>query len=195
MPTQTTEVTISKREHRLNDEIRVREVRLIDETGKQLGIYPTREALRMAEERSLDLVEVAPAANPPVCRLLDYSKFLYEKARRERDARKAQKQTEVKEIRLKPKIAEHDVQVKIRQARKFLAEGDKVRLRVRFRGREITHQEIARELLDRIVVQITDIATVESMPEMEGTTMLMVLAPIAKPTAIPSSAEVESAQN
>jgi len=189
------EVTISKREHRLNEEIRVREVRLIDETGKQLGIYPIREALRLAEDRGLDLVEVAPAANPPVCRLLDYSKFLYEKARREREARKAQKQVEVKEIRLKPKIAEHDVLVKINQARKFLAEGDKVRLRVRFRGREITHQEIARELLDRVVSMMADVSVVEQMPEMEGTTMMMVLAPMGKPSTIPSLAEESSAEN
>ncbi|MCE5257935.1 MAG: translation initiation factor IF-3 [Chloroflexi bacterium] len=186
---------MSKREHRLNDEIRVREVRLIDETGKQLGIFPIREAIHLAEDRNLDLVEVAPAANPPVCRLLDYSKFLYEKARREREARKAQKQIEIKEIRLKPKIAEHDVVVKTNQARKFLAEGDKVRLRVRFRGREITHQEIARELLDRVVGMMTDVATIEQMPEMEGTTMMMVLAPVSKPSTIPNPAEVSSAEN
>jgi len=173
----------------------VREVRLIDEAGKQLGIYPTREAIRLAEDRGLDLVEVAPAANPPVCRLLDYSKYLYEKARREREARKAQKQVEVKEIRLKPKIAEHDVIVKSNQARKFLAEGDKVRLRVRFRGREITHQEIARELLERMVGLLNDTAAVEQTPEMEGTTMMMVLAPLNKPSAISNSAEVSSAEN
>lgn len=173
----------------------MREVRLIDEAGKQLGIYPTREAIRLAEDRGLDLVEVAPAANPPVCRLLDYSKYLYEKARREREARKAQKQVEVKEIRLKPKIAEHDVIVKSNQARKFLAEGDKVRLRVRFRGREITHQEIARELLERMVGLLNDTAAVEQTPEMEGTTMMMVLAPLNKPSAISNSAEVSSAEN
>lgn len=149
----------------------------------------------MAEDRNLDLVEVAPAANPPVCRLLDYSKFLYEKTRRDRDARKAQKQIEVKEIRLKPKIAEHDVLVKANQARKFLAEGDKVRLRVRFRGREITHQDIARDLLDRVCAMMSDVAIIEQVPEMEGTTMMMVLTPMSKAVTIPNSAEVESAEN
>ena len=149
----------------------------------------------MAEDRNLDLVEVAPAANPPVCRLLDYSKFLYEKTRRDRDARKAQKQIEVKEIRLKPKIAEHDVLVKANQARKFLAEGDKVRLRVRFRGREITHQDIARDLLDRVCAMMSDVAIIEQVPEMEGTTMMMVLTPVSKAVTIPNSAEVESAEN
>jgi len=171
---------ISAREHRLNHEIRVREVRLIDEAGKQLGIFPTRDALRLAEERGLDLVEIAPSANPPVCRLLDYGKFTYERQRREREARKAQKQVEIKEIRLRTKIAEHDVLIKTNQARQFLAEGAKVRVRVRFRGREITHQEIARDLLDKVANTMSDVAIVEQPPAMEGSTMLMVLAPAGK---------------
>jgi len=153
---------------------------LIDASGEQLGIYPTGEALRLAEERNVDLVEVAPNANPPVCRLLDYGKFLYDRTRREREARKAQKQVEIKEIRLRPKIADHDVMVKINRARRFLAEGSKVRMRVRFRGREITHQEIARALLNRISEQMSDVAVVEQRPAMEGYTMLMVLAPASK---------------
>jgi len=128
----------------------------------------------------VDLVEVAPNANPPVCRLLDYGKFLYERTRRQREARKAQKQTEIKEIRFRPKIAEHDVMVKTNRAREFLAEGAKVRMRVRFRGREITHQEIARSLLDRIAEQMSDVAVVEQRPAMEGYTMLMILAPARK---------------
>ncbi|TEU14859.1 MAG: translation initiation factor IF-3 [Anaerolineales bacterium] len=169
-----------RREHRLNREIRVREVRVVDEEGEHLGIYPTPEALRLAEERGVDLVEVAPNANPPVCRLLDYGKFLYERTRRQREARKAQKQTEIKEIRFRPKIAEHDVMVKTNRAREFLAEGAKVRMRVRFRGREITHQEIARSLLDRIAEQMSDVAVVEQRPAMEGYTMLMILAPAKK---------------
>lgn len=164
----------------MNQEIRAKEVRLIDDAGKQLGIYPIREALRLGEERGLDLVEVAPNANPPVCRLMDYGKFLYERGRREREARKAQKQIEVKEIRLRPKIADHDIMVKTNQAREFLAEGAKVKVRVRFRGREITHQEIARELLDRVAQQMSDVAIVEQRPEMEGNTMLMILAPGGK---------------
>jgi len=133
--------------------------------------------LRLAHERGLDLVEVAPNANPPVCRFLDYGKFMYERAKREREARKAQKQIDIKEIRIRPKIADHDIKVKTNQAREFLAEGAKVRVRVRFRGREITHQEIARELLDRIAEQMSDVAVVEQRPAMEGNTMLMVLAP------------------
>jgi len=152
----------------------------IRDRGEHLGIYPTPEALRLAEERGVDLVEVAPNANPPVCRLLDYGKFLYERTRRQREARKAQKQTEIKEIRFRPKIAEHDVMVKTNRAREFLAEGAKVRMRVRFRGREITHQEIARSLLDRIAEQMSDVAVVEQRPAMEGYTMLMILAPAKK---------------
>jgi translation initiation factor IF-3 len=158
----------------------VPEVRLIDETGKQLGIYPTREAFMMAQDRGLDLVEIAPAARPPVCRLLDYSKFLYERARKDRESRKAQKQVEVKEIRLHPKMADHDVEVKTNRARSFLAEGAKVRVRVRFRGREITYNENAKEMLEHIADQMRDVAVVEQYPKMEGYAMLMILAPAVK---------------
>jgi translation initiation factor IF-3 len=171
---------ISSREHRINRAIRAREVRVIDDTGKQLGIYPTREALRLAEERDVDLVEVAPNANPPVCRLLNYSKFIYERNRREREARKAQRQTEIKEIRLRPKTADHDIMVKENRARDFLEDGSKVRVRVRFRGREITHQDIARDLLHRIAQDMSDVAQVEQRPAMEGRTMLMILSPLEK---------------
>jgi translation initiation factor IF-3 len=164
-------------------EIRAKEVRLVDETGKQLGIYPVREALRLADEKGLDLVEVASGAVPPVCRLLDYGKFLYERTKREREARKAQRQIEVKEIRLRPKIAEHDVMIKMNQARDFLAGGDKVRMRVRFRGREITHQDIALKLLQKVAVLMSEDAIIEQQPEMEGNTMLMVLAPASKVTS------------
>ena len=145
-----------------------------------MGIYPTREALRLAEDSDVDLVEVAPNANPPVCRMLNYSKFIYERNRREREARKAQRQSEIKEIRLRPKTADHDIMVKEKRAREFLAEGSKVRVRIRFRGREITHQEIARDLLSRIAREMSDVAVVEQRPAMEGRTMLMILSPIAK---------------
>ncbi len=182
-PVNLTRWTTIKQEHRLNREIRVREVRLIDEAGKQLGIYPTREALRVAEERGLDLVEIAPAANPPVCRLLDYGKYMYERARREREARKAQRQTEIKEIQVRPKTADHDVEVKLNRAREFLNEGAKVRVRVRFRGREITHQDLAMELLDRVAAEMSDVAIVEQRPMMEGRALLMILAPSAKAPA------------
>ncbi len=169
--------TISRREHRLNNEIRVREVRLIDETGKQLGIYPTREALRVAMERGLDLVEVSPNARPPVCRLIDYSKFMYERSRREREARRTQKQTEIKEIQVRPKTAEHDVKFKMSRARKFLQEGNKIRVRVRFRGREITHSDLAVDLMDRVAAELSDVAAVEQAPRMEGRSMIMMLTP------------------
>ena len=136
-----------------------------------------REALQIAEERGLDLVEVAPNANPPVCRLMDYGKFLYERTKKDREARRTQKLTEIKEIRLRPKIGEHDIDVKTRQAREFLSSGAKVRVRVRFRGREITHPEVARDLLERVKEALATAAVVEQEPQMEGNTMLMMLAP------------------
>jgi translation initiation factor IF-3 len=149
---------------------------LIDEEGKQLGIYPVREAQQIADERGVDLVEVAPNANPPVCRLMDYGKFLYERTKKEREARRTQKLTEIKEVRLRPKIGEHDVDTKMRT---FLASGAKVKVRVRFRGREITHPEVARDLLLRVAESVADAAIVEQQPQMEGNAMLMLLAPTA----------------
>jgi translation initiation factor IF-3 len=160
----------------------VREVRLIDENGKQLGIYPTREALHVASERDLDLVEVSPEARPPVCRLMDYGKFMYEQTRREREARKVQKQIEIKEIQVRPKTAEHDVSFKLDRARKFLQEGNKIRVRVRFRGREITHADLAVELMQRVAEDLSDMAAVEQTPRMEGRSMIMLLTPTVKAT-------------
>ena len=153
------------------------EVRLIDEDGAQLGVISIDEALRIARTRETDLVEVAPNAEPPVCRLMDYGKFLYERSKREREARRSQKQTEVKEIRLRPKTGEHDIAYKIRDARRFLQRGAKVKVRIRFRGREITHPEVAKELLDRIAEELSDVAEIEKSGEMEGRTMLMILSP------------------
>lgn len=137
----------------------------------------TRQALRIAEEKDLDLVEVAPNARPPVCRLMDYGKYLYEKQKRERDARKAQKQIEVKEVRLRPKTDEHDIQVVLKKIRKFMGEGAKVRVRIRFRGREIAHPDVARNMMKRVAEDVSDVANVESMPSFEGRSMIMVLAP------------------
>jgi len=145
-----------------------------------IGIVPIREALSMARERGLDLVEVAPNSDPPVCRLMDYGKFLYEKSKRERKARKAQRSVDVKEIRLRPKTGEHDVDFKVRDARRFLQQGYKVKVRVRFRGREITYPEIAREQLAEIAERLSDVAVVESTPRMEGRSMLMILSPSSK---------------
>ncbi len=165
-------------------------MRLIDESGKQLGIYPIREALRMAEEHGVDLVEIAPNAKPPVCRLLDYSKFIYERNKRDREARRAQKQIDIKEIRLRPKTAEHDMMTKVRQAREFLNDGAKVRVRIRFRGREITHQEIARDLLAKMADALAEDAIVEQRPSMDAMTMLMILAPNVKTEKKTSTPEV-----
>jgi translation initiation factor IF-3 len=145
-----------------------------------IGIVPVREALAMARERGLDLVEVAPNADPPVCRLMDYGKFLYEKSKRERKARKAQKSADVKEIRLGPKTGEHDIDFKVRDASRFLQSGSKVKVRVRFRGREITYPEIGRELLQDIAARLSEVSQVESPPRMEGRSMLMILAPDSK---------------
>ncbi|MBM4457903.1 MAG: translation initiation factor IF-3 [Chloroflexi bacterium] len=157
--------------------IRVREVRVIDENGEQLGVMPTFEALRLAQERSLDLVEVAPNAAPPVCRLLDFGKFQYERQKREREARKAQKVIEVKEIRLRPRTGEHDINTKARKALGFLEEGSKVKVAVRFRGREITHPEVAREQLADFVEKLGDAAVIEQQPAMEGPNLFMLFAP------------------
>lgn len=168
---------IGKQQTRVNAAIRAPELRVIDHDGKQLGILPRTEALRLADERQLDLVEVAPNAKPPVARLMDFGKYQYEKAKREREARKATKHIEVKEIRLRPKTGEHDINFKLRQARSFLENGAKVKVRIRFRGREITHPEVARAQLARIAEELSDISTIEQHPGFEGRTILMILAP------------------
>jgi translation initiation factor IF-3 len=152
-------------------------LRVIDSDGKQLGILPRREALRLAEERSLDLVEVAPNANPPVAKLMDFGKYQYDRAKREREARKSVKKVEVKEVRLRPKTDEHDVNFKIRQARSFLEAGAKVKVRMRFRGREIYNLDVAKKQFDHFVSELADVGTVEQRPSFEGRTMLMIVAP------------------
>ena len=166
-------------EARVNSEIRAREVRLIDADGTQLGIVQTRDALNLAGERDLDLVEVAPNADPPVCRLMNYGKYLYEKQKRERESRKAHKQVEVKEVQMGPKTDEHDIQVILTRIRKFAKEGAKIRVRVKFKGREIYHPEVAQELLQRVAADAADATTVESMPAFDGKSLIMILNPIA----------------
>lgn len=166
-----------KDEQRVNEGIRASEVRLIGVAGNQLGVVSIAEALKIAQQHQTDLVEVAPQANPPVCRLMDYGKFLYERSKKEREARKSQKQTEIKEIRLRPRTGEHDIAYKVRDARRFLQKGAKVKVRIRFRGREITHPELARDLLNRVASELNDVALVEQEGRMEGHTMLMILAP------------------
>jgi len=152
-------------------------VRVVDVEGEQLGILPLLEALNAAREQGLDLVEVAPGADPPVCRILDFGKWQYEQEKRSREARKQQKATEVKEIRLRPKTSDHHAAFKIKRARKFLEEGMKVKVRIQFRGREITHPEIAIEQLKEVAEQLADIGEVEQHPDLEGRSMLMVVAP------------------
>jgi len=154
-------------------------VRVIDEVGTQLGIMEVQTALQAAEEKDLDLVEVAPNANPPVCRFMDYGKYLYERQKRERESRKAQKQIEIKEVRLRPKTGEHDIQVVLNKTRKFLKDGAKVRVRIRFRGREIVHRDIALDLMKRVTEELAEEAVVESRPGFEGRSMVMLLAPAA----------------
>jgi translation initiation factor IF-3 len=171
------EQDISASDLRVNEDIRVREVRLIGPEGQNLGVVSTREALQIARQAGLDLVEVAPNVEPPVCRVLDYGKFLYEKAKKEREARKAQTKIEIKEIRLRPKTSDHHRSFKIRDARRWLTEGKKVRVRIRFRGREITYPEIALEDLRAVAADLADVASIEQAPMMEGRTMLMTLAP------------------
>ncbi len=163
---------------RVNEEIRTREVRLVGEKGEQLGVMILAQAREVAKSQGLDLVEVAPTAIPPVCRLLDYGKYKYEQAKKEREARKSQKLALVREIRLRPKIGDHDFNSKARSARKLLDEGDKVKVVVMFRGREITHPELGWQLLQRMAETVKDVASVEGQPLMEERRMNIILIPV-----------------
>jgi translation initiation factor IF-3 len=171
------ESLISTVDFRVNEAIRSPEVRLIGPNGENLGVLPVQEAQRIAREAELDLVEVAAAADPPVCRVMDFGKFIYERTKKEREARKAQTKIEVKEIRLRPKTNEHHRDLKVRDARRWLEAGMKVKVRIRFRGREITYPEIALNDLKEIAEELADVALIEQTPALEGRTMLMVLAP------------------
>lgn len=153
---------------------------MINAEGENLGVLSSAEALRLAREADLDLVEVAPNANPPVARIMDFGKFLYEQSKKEREARRAQKQVEIKEIQLRPKTNEHHLQFKVRNARSWLQAGNKVKVRVRFRGREISYPEVAMQHLKKIAEQLQDVAVVEFAPKLDGRTMLMILAPKKK---------------
>ena len=167
-------------EYRINEQITAREVRLIGANNENVGIVSIQEALRMAQVADRDLVEVSPTADPPVCRILDFGKFLYEKTKKDKEARKAQKIIEVKEIQLRPKTTEHHTGFKVRDARRWLEEGKKVKVRIKFRGREITYPQIARQELMEIAQELADVGVVEQMPDLEGRTMLMVLGPGGK---------------
>ncbi|TMW71678.1 translation initiation factor IF-3 [Alteribacter natronophilus] len=161
----------------VNDSIRAREVRLVGANGDQIGVKSKREALEMAQNANLDLVLVAPNAKPPVCRIMDYGKFRYEQQKKEKEARKNQKIINTKEVRLSPNIEEHDFNTKLKNARKFLSKGDKVKAAIRFRGRAITHSELGKVVLERLAKECSDISTIESRPKMEGRSMFLVLAP------------------
>ena len=166
---------------RINDRIRAREIRVIDENGEQLGILPPFEALRIARERGLDLVEVSPNAVPPVCRIQDYGRYLYEKEKSERAARKKQKVITVKEVKFSVTVDEHDYQTKKNQAVKFLQGGDKVKASLRFRGRQMAHRDLGYNIINRLIQDIGEVAVVEFMPRMEGTILHAILAPNKRP--------------
>jgi translation initiation factor IF-3 len=172
---------ISAITYRVNEAIRVPQVRLIGPKGENVGVVSIEEAQRIARDAELDLVEVAPNSDPPVCRVMDFGKFIYEKAKKEREARKAQTKIEVKEIRLRPKTNEHHRDLKVRDARRWLEGGMKVKVRIRFRGREITYPEIALNDLKEVAEDLADVAIVEQAPGLEGRTMLMVLGPTKAP--------------
>ena len=163
----------------VNDGIRARELRIIGSDGEQLGVKSKSDALQISEAANLDLVLVSPNANPPVARIMDYGKFRFDQQKREREARKNQKVVSLKEVRLSPSIDENDFQTKLRNARKFLEKGDKVKASIRFKGRAITHKEIGQRVLDRLASELTDVATIESHPKMDGRSMFLMLAPKA----------------
>ncbi|MDL2300893.1 translation initiation factor IF-3 [Lachnospiraceae bacterium OttesenSCG-928-D06] len=159
----------------INEQIRDREVRVVGEEGEQLGVMPTSEAMKMAEEAGVDLVKIAPTAKPPVCKLVDYGKYKYELARRDKEAKKKQKVVELKEIRLSPNIDSNDLNTKVGAARKFLTKGNKVKVTLRFRGREMAHMHKSRHILDEFAESLSDIASIEKAPKVEGRSMTMFL--------------------
>ncbi len=173
------EVEGISKDHMINDEIRAKEVRLVGAEGEQIGITPFREALQMAIDLNLDLVNVAPTAKPPVCRIMDYGKFRYEQQKKEKEARKNQKIVDVKEVWFRANIDEHDFQTKLRNVLKFLKDGDKVKCSVRFRGREIAHSDIGRKVLERVLQEANELCSVERAAKLEGRSMIMILAPKA----------------
>lgn len=168
--------TISK-DYLLNEEIREKEVRVISNNGEALGILPIKDALKAAEERELDLVLIAPTANPPVCKIMDFGKFIYEQTKKDKEAKKKQKVINIKEIRLSPTIEEHDINIKSNNARKFLLDGDKVKVTVRFRGREADYSHIGYEILNSFSSRLEDVSIVEKPAKLEGKNMILILAP------------------
>ena len=166
----------------INEEIRDREVRVVDRNGEQLGVMPIRQALEMAEEAQLDLVKIAPQARPPVCKIMDYGKYRFEQSKKEREFRKNQKVITVKEVRLSATIEDHDIDVKLKNAIKFLKDGNKVKATIRFRGRQITHSEIGRQVMTEFAERIKEYGTVDKAPQIEGRNMSMFISPKPAPT-------------
>jgi len=180
---------ISTTDARINDRIRAREVRLVGANGEQIGVKPLPEALHIARENDLDLVEVAPNANPPVCKIMDFGKFKYEQDVRRKESRRKTTNVVIKEMKFRPKIDEHDYTTKTKHVERFLNEGSKVKITIMFRGREMAHPELGKKILDRIAEQVKDVGNVEASPRVDGRNMLMVLAPVKKPDAKASSSK------
>jgi translation initiation factor IF-3 len=169
-------IPISK-ELKINEEIRAKEIRLLGVNNEQLGIVQVRDALRMAQEQNIDLVEIAPTAKPPVCRIMDYGKFKYEQSKKDKEARKKQKVISVKEVKLRPGIEDHDFSVKLKNAQRFLEDGDKVKVTIMFRGRELSHADLGRQVLVKMASECSPLAIVEREPRLEGKNMIMILSP------------------
>ncbi|MBI2956708.1 MAG: translation initiation factor IF-3 [Acidobacteria bacterium] len=169
--------SVSNRALRVNERIRAREIRLIDETGTQVGVLPPPQALKMARERGLDLVEISPTADPPVCKIMDYGKYLYELNKKMHEQRRHQKGTKIKEVKLRPRTDAHDFEFKKNHVARFLEEGDKVRLVMMFRGREVEHANLARRKLERLINEVSHLGNIETPPMMEGRLMVVILAP------------------
>jgi translation initiation factor IF-3 len=182
---QRSDAPIATTDARINERIRAREVRLVGPNGDQIGVKPLPEALHIAREHDLDLVEVAPNANPPVCKIMDFGKFKYEQDVRRKESRRKATNVVIKEMKFRPKIDEHDYTTKTKHVERFLNEGSKVKVTIMFRGREMAHPELGKKILDRIAEQVRDLATVESSPRVDGRNMVMVLAPAKKPEARP----------
>lgn len=174
-----------KNEPRVNRRIRVPRVLVIDDEGRKLGEFLTEDAVRLAEERGMDLIEVAPEGRPPVCRLGDFGQLKYDRKKRAAQARKNQVQVQTKEVKVRPKTDDHDIEVKVRHARRFLEEGNKVKVTVRFRGRELAHRDIGAQQCLRVAKEVDDVGAIESPPRMDGRQMFMIIAPTRKPTARP----------
>lgn len=186
---------ISKESLRINEEIRIREVRVTGSNGEQLGIMLTRDALKLAEDQHLDLVEVAPKARPPVCRIMDFGKYRYEQQKRDKEARKKQKIITIKEVKLRPNIEQHDFDVKLKNAQRFIEEGNKVKVTVMFRGRELSHPELGSTILNKMSEALGDTVNIERTAKLEGKNMTMILSPKTQKTKKNTKGGVEVAQN